>query len=293
MLSLDEQVRVLVDNYAHKISISRGSMINLPNLFTSANMLSGIIAILLALAGRIDLAPLAIFAGALFDFADGFLARKLGVSGELGKQLDSLADMVTFGVAPGIIMLVVMSMDVEGYIASRAAGEVFPEMIYYDFFAYINQILAGEVNYAIPFFALAIPFFSIFRLAKFNVDLRQTDRFIGLPTPANTLFFMTFPLMISYGDLSQGETIVSICQPEVLAPLCVLMSFMLIVEIPLFALKFKQYGWKGNQIRYSFLLISAGLIIVFKTWSVALIVFLYLILSLLDNVISKKETDEI
>jgi CDP-diacylglycerol--serine O-phosphatidyltransferase len=268
-------------------------MINLPNLFTSANMLSGIIAILLALAGRIDLAPFAIFAGALFDFADGFLARKLGVSGELGKQLDSLADMVTFGVAPGIIILVVMSMDVQGYLASRAAGEVFPEVIYYDFFAYINQILVGEVNYAVPFFALAIPFFSIFRLAKFNVDLRQTDRFIGLPTPANTLFFMTFPLMISYGDLSQSETILSVCQPVVLAPLCVLMSFMLIVEIPLFALKFKQFGWKGNEIRYSFLLISAGLIIVFKTWSVALIVFLYLILSLLDNVFNKKKTDEI
>ncbi|GAB5418312.1 MAG: CDP-diacylglycerol--serine O-phosphatidyltransferase [Crocinitomicaceae bacterium] len=256
-------------------------------------MLSGIIAILLALAGRIDLAPFAVFAGALFDFVDGFLARKLGVSAELGKQLDSLADMVTFGVAPGVIMLVVMSMDVDAYLASRAAGEVFPEEVYYDFFAYINQLLAGDVNYAVPFFALSIPFFSIFRLAKFNVDLRQTDHFIGLPTPANTLFFMTFPLVISYGDLGQSEWVVTICQTEVLAPLCVLMSFMLIVEIPLFALKFKDFGWKGNEIRYSFLLISAVLILVFKTWSVAIIVFLYLILSLLYNVLNKKKTDEI
>jgi CDP-diacylglycerol--serine O-phosphatidyltransferase len=269
-----------------------GSMINLPNLFTSANMLSGILAILLALAGRIDLAPFAIFTGALFDFLDGFLARKLGVSGELGKQMDSLADMVTFGLAPGIIMLVVMSMDVEAYLVSRQT-EVFPEEIYYDFFAYINQLISGEVNYAVPFFALVIPFFSIFRLAKFNVDLRQTDRFIGLPTPANTFFYMTFPLVICYGDLAQSEHIVTVCQPEVLAPICVLMSFLLIVEMPLFALKFKQFGWKGNEIRYSFLLISAGLIIVFKTWSVALIVFLYLILSLLDNVFNKKKTDEI
>lgn len=268
-------------------------MINLPNLFTSANMLSGIVAILLALAGRIDLAPFAIFAGALFDFADGFLARKLGVSAELGKQLDSLADMVTFGVAPGIIMLVVMSMDVELYMDRRMEGEVFPEEVYYDFFAYVNQLLSGHATYAVPFFALAIPFFSIFRLAKFNVDLRQTDQFIGLPTPANTLFFMTFPLVICFGDVSQSEWVVTICEPEVLAPLCVLMSFLLIVEIPLFALKFKDLGWKGNEIRYSFLLISAVFILVFKTWSVALIVFLYLILSLVINVFNKKKTDEI
>lgn len=268
-------------------------MINLPNLFTAANMLSGIIAILLAFAGRIDLAPFAIFAGALFDFADGFLARKLGVSGEMGKQLDSLADMVTFGVAPGMIMLVMMSMNVDQYFYYRMEGEVFPETVYFDFFAYLNQVADGTERYAIPFFALAIPFFSIFRLAKFNVDLRQTDRFIGLPTPANTLFFMTFPLMVAYGDVSHREIIVNICSPEVLAILCVAMSFLLIVELPLFALKFKQFGWKGNEIRYLFLLISAGLIIVFKTWAIALIVFLYLILSLLDNLFNKKKTDEI
>ncbi|PWL30529.1 MAG: CDP-diacylglycerol--serine O-phosphatidyltransferase [Fluviicola sp. XM-24bin1] len=284
---------VFVDIYHYKISISLGSMINLPNLFTAANMLSGIIAILLAFAGRIDLAPFAIFTGAIFDFVDGFLARKLGVAGDMGKQLDSLADMVTFGVAPGMIMLVMMSMNLHHYLEYRMEGEVFPETVFTDFFSYINQIADGTETYAIPFFALAIPFFSIFRLAKFNVDLRQTDKFIGLPTPANTLFFMTFPLVLCYGDLSDRSMILTVCQPEVLAVLCVTMSFLLIVEIPLFALKFKQFGWKGNEIRYSFLLISAGLIIVFKTWAIALIVFLYLILSLLDNLFNKKKTDEI
>lgn len=269
-------------------------MINLPNLFTAANMLSGVLAILLALSGRIDLAPFAIFAGAFFDFFDGLLARKMKVSSELGKQLDSLADMVTFGVAPGLIMLVVMSMDVRQYIFDRMVqGEVYPETIYYDFFAYINHLLIGDVNYAVPFFALAIPFFSMFRLAKFNIDKRQTDRFIGLPTPANTLFFMTFPLVLSYGDVSNVEWILTIYEPEVLAFLCVAMSILLIIEIPLFALKFKFFGWKGNEIRYGFLLISAGLIIVFQTWSIALIVFLYLILSLLESIFNKKKTDEI
>lgn len=268
-------------------------MINLPNLFTAANMLSGVMAILLAFAGRIDLAPFAIFAGVLFDFADGFLARLLKTNGEMGKQLDSLADMVTFGVAPGLIMMVMMTMNIEDYLFYRQQGEVFPEIVYADFFAYINQLLDGLATYAIPFFGLAIPFFSIFRLAKFNVDLRQTDHFVGLPTPANALFFMTFPLIVCYGDLSDAELILTICAPEVLAVLCVTMSVLMILEIPLFALKFKQFGWKGNEIRYSFLLISAGLIIALKTWAIALIVFLYLILSLVDNVLNKKKTDEI
>ncbi len=263
-------------------------MINLPNVFTAANMICGIIAILLTFAGRIDLAPFAIIAGAIFDFFDGFLARKLGVSGEMGKQLDSLADMVTFGVAPGLIMLVIMSIDVSYYLETP-----YPEVIYYNFFEYINDLLDGDVNYAVPFFALAIPFFSIFRLAKFNVDLRQTDRFIGLPTPANTLFFMTFPLVLCYGDLKDPEIIATVFNPVVLAILCVGMGLLMIAEIPLFALKFSNFAWKGNQIRFVFLLISAALILVFKTWSIALIVFLYLILSLIENGFNKKETNEI
>ena len=278
-------------------------MINLPNVFTAANMISGIVAILFVFAGRIDLAPLAIIAGALFDFADGFLARKMGVAGSLGKQLDSLADMVTFGVAPGMIMLVIMSMDVSGveqfvhnrldFAEGKVSQEFQPELIYYGFFGYINDLLNGEVNWMIPFFALSIPFFSIFRLAKFNVDLRQTDKFIGLPTPANTLFFMTFPLVLAYGDVSDVDMIKKIFDPIVLGVLCVGMSVLLIAEIPLFALKFTQFGWKGNEIRYSFLLISAVLILFLKAWSIALIVFLYLVLSMIENLFNKKKTHEI
>lgn len=263
-------------------------MFNIPNLFTAANMLSGIIAILLTFAGRIDLAPFAIILGAVFDFLDGFLARKLKVAGEMGKQLDSLADMVTFGVAPGLIMLVLMSVDVQEYAASP-----YPEVIYYSFFEYINDLIDGDLNYAVPFFALAIPFFSIFRLAKFNLDKRQSDRFFGLPTPANTLFFMTFPLVLCYGGLKDPVLIDMVFDPTLLAALCVGMGLLMISEIPLIALKFVNFKWKGNQIRYVFLLISAVLIIVFKTWSIALIVFLYLILSLIENGINKNKTNEI
>lgn len=263
-------------------------MINLPNVFTAANMISGIIAILLAFAGRIDLAPFAIFAGAFFDFFDGFLARKLGVAGPMGKQLDSLADMVTFGVAPGIIMLGVMTTDPLGLHIALDHGFGSPDLQ-----IYVDQLIAGDFSNWLPLFSFWIPFFSIFRLAKFNIDERQTDRFIGLPTPANTLFFMTFPLVLSYGDLDTLSQFEFLLNPFVLAGLCFVMSLLLVLEIPLFALKFKRFGWKGNEIRYYFLLISAVLIVVFKTWSIALIVFLYLILSLIENLINKKETHEI
>ena len=263
-------------------------MINLPNVFTAANMISGIVAIILAFAGRLDLAPFAIFTGAFFDFFDGFLARKMGVAGPMGKQLDSLADMVTFGVAPGIIMLGVMTTDPYELQLALDLGFGSP-----DLHIYVDDLIAGDFSNWLPLFSFWIPFFSIFRLAKFNIDERQTDRFIGLPTPANTLFFMTFPLVMSYGDPETLAQLDFLLNPFVLAGLCLVMSVLLVLEIPLFALKFKQFGWKGNQIRYYFLLISAGLIVVFKTWSIALIVFLYLILSLIENLINKNKTHEI
>jgi CDP-diacylglycerol--serine O-phosphatidyltransferase len=184
-------------------------------------------------------------------------------------------------------------MDTWEYASMRVSGEVYPEVVYYDFFAYLNNVLSGEVTYAVPFFALAIPFFSLFRLAKFNIDERQSQQFIGLPTPANTLFFMTFPLVLSYGDLSFLDWNVDIFQPEILAFLCVTMSILLIVEVPLFALKFNHFKWKENEMRYAFLLISAGLILVFKTWAIALIVFLYVVLSLVNNIFNKRKSNEI
>ena len=168
-------------------------MFNLANILTAGNLLSGVVAILLALLGRIDLAPFAIVVGALFDFLDGFVARKMKTAGEIGKQLDSLADMVTFGVAPGIIMMVVMTIDVNEFILNP-----YFEIIRFDFMFYLESILNGATNDFSPFIALTIPFFSIFRLAKFNVDTRQSDSFIGLPTPASTLFFMTFPLLLAF-----------------------------------------------------------------------------------------------
>ncbi|MBL4862150.1 MAG: CDP-alcohol phosphatidyltransferase family protein [Crocinitomicaceae bacterium] len=263
-------------------------MFNVPNLFTAANMISGIIAILFALMGRIDLAPWAIFAGAVFDFFDGFLARKMGVSGELGKQMDSLADMVTFGLAPGVIMMVVLTIDVAGFLEASNF-----EVVRYDFFYYLESLMSGRTNDFTPFVALLIPFFSLFRLAKFNIDTRQSESFIGFPTPANTLFFMTFPLVLSYSSNGYSEMMEVMFHPVTLSVFIVVMSILLVSEFPMFSLKFKSFGWRSNQIRYLFLLISSVLIVLFSTWSIALIVFLYLILSFVDNVFLKKKKNEV
>jgi len=250
-------------------------MFNLANLFTSFNLLSGISSIIFALLGYLDFAVFAIFAGAIFDFLDGFIARAMNTMGELGKQLDSLADMITFGVAPGVLMMVVLSIDIKTYAYFSV------ESIRTNFFQWIDAFLEGDFNF-LPLIALLIPFFSLFRLAKFNLDTRQTTSFIGFPTPANTLFYTTFPLVLVF----KPEDLTSYAyffHPIVLCCLIVILSLMMVSEIPLFSLKVKSFKFKGNEIRFTFLLISLIFILVFNVWAIALIVLLYLILSIVEN----------
>lgn len=259
-------------------------MFNLANLFTAANLISGVLAILLALSGRIDLAPFAVFCGLVFDFLDGFVARLLKTNGELGKQLDSFADMVTFGVAPGVVMLVVMTIDP----ANLATGSLSVGQIQSDYSTWFSELnltnLSG--NY-VPFLALLLPFFSMFRLAKFNLDTRQSESFIGLATPSMTLFFMVFPLALMYSEKVPPVMF----NTWLIVGLIFIFGLLMISEVPLFSLKIKTFGWKGNQIRVVFLLISLILIIVFKVWSIALIVFLYLILSMIENTFIKTKKE--
>ncbi len=266
-------------------------MFNLANLISGLNLLCGFCSIVAALLGRIDLAVFLIFLGATFDFLDGFVARKLNIHSEMGKQLDSLADIVTFGVAPGVFMMVVLMIDVNAYL-----NNPYYEVIRYDFVNEMEMIFDGSSTYYLPFIALLIPFFSLFRLAKFNIDKRQSDKFIGLPTPANTLFFSGFPLAITHPefvpDFLRDYTLL-FCNPYLLSGLIVVFSMLLVAELPLFALKFKHFSWNGNEIRYVFLLISLIIIVAFRTWSVSIIVFLYLILSLIQNSISKQQGNEI
>lgn len=277
------------------------AMFNIPNLFTAANMLCGVLSIILSVSGRIDLAPFAVFLGAVFDFFDGFLARALKKQGELGKQLDSLADMVTFGLAPGVMMLVVLTYSIyhgnfSDMLAYSTADTSFTTIAFYSFRTWAEQLGAFSHFSWIPFLALLIPFFSLFRLAKFNIDTRQSESFIGVPTPANTIFFCAFPLLLwqyAGSDGWQHELIMSLVQPAVLVPVIALMSVLLVSEIPLFSLKFKKFSWQGNEIRYVFLIICVILIPVLLFWSVPIIVLLYIVLSVIENIFFKNKTHEI
>ncbi len=271
-------------------------MFNIPNLLTSFNLLSGIIAILCSLFGRIDIAPLFIFLGAFFDFLDGFTARLLKKSGELGKQLDSLADMITFGLAPGVFMFVILIFSISQPIN---IGLSFSAHIRYliqnwgsSVFYNVPNTLDTYLLY-LPFAALIIPFFSMFRLAKFNIDTRQSESFIGLATPANTIFFTTFPLALSlnYETYFTSKWMQLLYKPEFLVPLIGIMSILLIAEIPMFSLKLKTFKWKGNQLRFSFLLTCLILILILLVWSIPIIVFLYIILSFIENNIKAKKNE--
>jgi CDP-diacylglycerol---serine O-phosphatidyltransferase len=274
--------------------------------------LCGVFAIILAFAGRIDIAPYFIFLAAVLDFFDGFVARLLKQQGELGKQLDSLADMISFGLAPGIIMLTILIYStttlnlssllwhgeyVQAYFNDGDVSTINPVthmfMAVDIWIGFLFQL--KDVNW-LPFTALIIPFFSLFRLAKFNIDTRQSESFIGLPTPANTIFFMAFPLLLSqYGGTTgwEHDLILWLIQPIVLIPIIVIMSVLLVSELPLFALKFKNFKWKGNGTRYVFLISCGILISTLLIWSIPIIVLLYLLLSFIQHILRKNRTHEI
>lgn len=253
-------------------------MFNLANLITSFNLISGILAILFALSGHLFAAVMFVFAGAIFDFLDGFIARKSNTSGELGKQLDSLSDMVTFGVAPGVVMMIVLITSDLGFENVQLKGS--SGLILFDWIDSFFQ--PDKTTSLLPLFGLLIPFFSLFRLGKFNIDTRQTTSFLGLPTPANTLFFMTYPLILSSDSESIGD-LGFMFNPYIIILLIVLMGLLMISEIPLFSLKFSKFKMKGNEIRIAFLIGSFILILFFQIWAIALIIFLYVILSLMEH----------
>jgi len=289
-------------------------MFSIPNILTAANLLCGIMAIMFSLFGRIDMAPIFISAALVFDFLDGFLARKMGISGELGKQLDSLADMVTFGVAPGVICFILLIINGGQEIVIASHGEI-ASPYFYDSFGmsihtlisfYFADLTGNPIEYApfhysgwylfVPFVALLIPFFSLFRLAKFNLDTRQSERFIGLPTPANTLFFMAIPLMLwdAWGETGWKETLANLAIKEsVLIPFIILFSLLLISEIPLIALKFKDFKWRNNQFRFILIILSLILFVTLSFRAIPIILFLYLILSFTDNFVEKKKRNEV
>lgn len=218
----------------------------IPNALTCANLVCGCLGIIEVLEGNLVWAPYLIWLAAIFDFFDGFAARTLKVSSPIGGELDSLADMVTFGVLPSLVL-----------------------------FAMLRET---AVPAWVPYLALVVAIFSALRLAKFNVDTRQTTSFIGVPTPANALLISAFPLIVQrhpdWGFMHH---------PAFLLVVAFGMSYLLVAEIPLFALKFKNFSWQYNQVKYIFLGLSVLLVIFFNIVAIPLIIILYVLLSLFNK----------
>lgn len=234
---------------------------HIPNVITCCNLMSGCIAVSFAHAGRIDMALLLIVVGAVFDFFDGLSARLLGVSSPIGKELDSLADVATFGVAPAAMLSYELS--VVSYPSFMEGARVW-----------------------LPYAAYVMAAFSALRLAKFNLDERQTTSFIGLPTPANALFWGS--LLVGGRSIIEGASCThgEFCQAAVLCILLILevaACCVMTSELPMFALKFKHYAWRGNEARYIFLIVCLPLIAVFRLASLAIIIVWYIALSLFLN----------
>ena len=244
-----------------------------PNALTLLNLLCGSIAVILAVNSNFVTAALFVFLGIFFDFFDGFAARKLKVQSELGLQLDSLADMVTSGLVPGIIMYKLLALTVESEIVSVTS--------------WASNSSGIEFNLPIlPLLGLLIALASAYRLAKFNLDEDQQTYFKGLPVPANTLLIMSFPLILEYQNNDAINTV--ILNKWFLIGLTFLSCYLLNSGIKLFALKFKNYSFKGNATRYIFIILCLVLLIVLKFAAIPIIILLYLSMSVLDNFTSKQ-----
>lgn len=237
----------------------------IPNIITSLNILCGCVAILFATSGDLITAAIFVFLGIVFDFFDGLAARLLNAQSEVGLQLDSLADVITSGVAPGVVMFQMLNLSY--FHQMQTLTEIFS----------LDGWNVGFKNY-LPLIGLLIVIASAYRLAKFNVDTRQTSGFIGLPTPANTLLILSLPLILQFQYSEWTETI--ILNPWFLIGTTLLSCILLNAEIPLFALKFKTWDFKGNAIRYIFLMLCVVLLVLLKFLAIPLIMLLYILLSL-------------
>lgn len=243
----------------------------IPNLLTLLNLLSGTIAVYFAVKEALVLAAGFVFLGIFFDFFDGFAARLLKVQGELGKQLDSLADVVTSGVVPGIVLFQLISKSVENETWENAVNSVLKS--------------GNEHPFTVSFFISLIGFLftlgAAYRLAKFNIDERQTSSFIGLPTPAAALVVLSLPLILTYGANEFASAIIQ--NVWFLIGLSMLLCYLMNAEIALFSLKFKDYRWKKNKIKYLFIILTAILSAVFQFIAIPLVIFLYVLMSTIEN----------
>ena len=226
----------------------------IPNFITLLNLFSGCVAVIFALEGNMKLTALFVFLGIFFDFFDGFLARKLNVQSDFGVQLDSLADMVTSGLVPGLVLFYLFGLAPQ------------PDLV--------NSEL-------LPYFGLFVTLASAYRLAKFNISTNQSDVFIGLPTPANTLLIISLPLILEYQNSDAINSI--ILNPWFLIVLTLISCFLLNAPIKLIALKFKTWNFKDNAARYILIILSVVLLSVFQFAGIPLLIIIYIFLSIISK----------
>jgi CDP-diacylglycerol---serine O-phosphatidyltransferase len=218
---------------------------HLPNLITLLNLTSGAVGVYYAIHGHLIVASYCVFISSVFDFFDGFVARLLKANSSIGKELDSLADIIAFGLLPAMIAMELL-----------------------------NQ---NTTNFWWPWLGVIIAIFSALRLAKFNVDERQTDQFIGLPTPANAILFASFPLILA------SENWLFLTNPWVLSVIIVVFSLLLVAEIKLMALKFKSFKWSDNKLKFIFIILSVISILTLAWMAIPIIILFYIFFSVLGN----------
>lgn len=235
---------------------------HIPNAITLLNLLSGLIALVYAFDDNLQMAFLWVCMGIFFDFWDGFTARILKVSSPLGVQLDSLADMVTSGVVPGVVMYQMLAHIQENYDAYNVTEDTF----------YMKLV---------PFIGFIITLGSCMRLAKFNIDTRQTDSFIGLPTPANALFILSIPMIMARTEFDFLIDLFS--NPYVLVVISIFSAFIMNAELPLFSLKTKNKNLSDNKVTFLFLGICALLLLFFQFEAIPVIIIFYILLSVILN----------
>ncbi|MGZ3865646.1 MAG: CDP-alcohol phosphatidyltransferase family protein [Bacteroidia bacterium] len=259
---------------------------NIPNAITCGNLLCGCLALVKAFEGDLVWAAYLVGIACVFDFFDGFMARLLGVSSPIGKDLDSLADMVTFGVVPGVVMYKLLHLSVGG-----------EEMVDAGWHTTIYPL--APLSYV----AFMITIFSAIRLAKFNNDTRQSESFIGLPTPANAIFLCSLPLISDQimskinqnnpfeilVDFSSNPVLATLNNPWVLIITTIIFSLLLVSPLPLFSLKFKSFGWKGNEIRFVFLGLAVIMLALLQFVGIPLVIILYILMSAVNNFMSRSK----
>jgi CDP-diacylglycerol---serine O-phosphatidyltransferase len=237
----------------------------IPNFLTSLALVSGSLSVFFAIDGHLAWAGIFILVAALFDFLDGLAARALKAYSEIGKQLDSLADVISFGLAPAAILFTLFEY--------ALFGRNQP----------IQDIDAKWYEWLILFTSFLIPVFSAFRLAKFNIATNQDKNFIGMPTPANALLWASFALMLSLPKYT--EILRMLYTTKNFLAIVIVTSLMLVSRIPMFSMKFSNFSWEGNWYRYLFILVSVGLLIFLNVYAIPLIFLIYVLTNMIFYVI--------